>query len=68
MAVRVALDALEVALVATLRSQGCTWVELAAILGVTPQCVGKRHRAAGRGRMDRADDKEPFIPPTEEPF
>jgi hypothetical protein len=62
MVVRAALDALEVELVATLRAQGCTWVELGEILGVTPQGAAKRHRTTGRGRADRDHGQEPFIP------
>jgi hypothetical protein len=61
-AVRTALDALEVELVATLRALGFTWVELAEILDMTPQGVGKRYRATARDRRDRDRGSEPFIP------
>jgi predicted transcriptional regulator len=62
MAVRTALDALEVELVATLRTLGFTWVELAEILDMTPQGVGKRYRATARDRRDRDRRSEPFVP------
>ncbi len=61
-AIRSLLDSLESELVARMRAQGFTWVELAEILDLTPQGAGRRHRGAARRRAVEEDDDEPFIP------
>jgi hypothetical protein len=58
-AVRAALDALERQLVEGARRHGARWVEIAAILHMTPQGASKRHRGSQRGRRV---DREPFVP------
>jgi uncharacterized protein YggE len=58
-AVRVALESLEAALVARARAQGATWSELAPLLGLSKQGVRTRHLA-----IDPVFARRPQRPPT----